>query len=50
MAEAFSCNNVEHELITMGGQGHGFDGEMDDPTVIDAFAKVLAFLDMHIGA
>ena len=37
----------EHELITMEGQGHGFDGEMDNPTVRDAFTKVLAFLERH---
>ena len=31
MAEAFSRNNVEHELITMEGQGHDFDREMANP-------------------
>ncbi len=47
MAEALSRNNVEHELVTMQGQGHGFDGDMDNPTVKDAFAGVLAFLELH---
>ena len=47
MAEAFSRNNVEHELITMEGRGHNFDAEMDDSMVREAFTKVLAFLDMH---
>lgn len=50
MAEALSRNSVEYELISMAGQGHGFDRDLDNPTVGDAFAKVLAFLDMHIGA
>ena len=47
MAEELSRHNVEHELITMEGRGHGFDGEMDDPVVRDAFTRVLAFLDVH---
>ena len=47
MKEAFARNNVEHELITMEGRGHGFDAEMDDPTVKAAFNKVLTFLDLH---
>jgi acetyl esterase/lipase len=47
MAEALASNNVKHELITMEGLGHGFDGKMDNPAVRDAFAKVLAFLDKH---
>jgi dienelactone hydrolase len=47
MAEALSHNNVKHELITMAGLGHGFDRDMDDPTVSDAFARVLAFLNRH---
>ena len=47
MAEALSRHNIEHELITMEGLGHGFDSEMDDPAVRDAFARVMAFLGMH---
>ena len=50
MADAYSRNNVEHELITMEDQGHGFDKEMDNPTVRHAFAKVLAFLDKHTNS
>ena len=45
MAEAFSRNQVVHELITMAGHDHGFDRAMDEPAVKDAFGKVLAFLD-----
>jgi acetyl esterase/lipase len=45
MAEALARQGVEHRLITMAGRGHGFDYEMDDPLVKDAFSKVLGFLD-----
>lgn len=48
MAEELSHHRVRHELLTMPGCGHGFDREMDDPLVKDAFAKVLAFLDEHL--
>lgn len=47
MAEVLSRNNVTHELLTMAGYDHGFDGDMEDPTVQTAFAKVLAFLEQH---
>ncbi|NIP23449.1 MAG: alpha/beta hydrolase [Phycisphaerae bacterium] len=47
MAEALARNHVEHALITMEGQDHGFDRDMDNPTVRDAFARVLVFLDRH---
>ncbi len=47
MAEALARQNVSHELITMTGYDHGFDSDMEDPTVQDAFTKVLAFLERH---
>lgn len=47
MANELARHRVEHELITMPGRGHGFDGAMDDPLVRDAFGRVLAFLDRH---
>jgi len=47
MAEEFSRHKVEHEVITMKDRGHGFDREMDDQMVKNAFTKVLAFLDKH---
>ncbi|HRW08869.1 MAG TPA: alpha/beta hydrolase [Caldilineaceae bacterium] len=47
MAAALAQQNVTHELVTMAGYDHGFDGDMDDPAVQAAFAKVLAFLDSH---
>ena len=33
----------------MPGRGHGFDGELDDPVVATAFARVLDFLDEHVN-
>jgi acetyl esterase/lipase len=48
MAATLAQHRVRHELITMEGRGHGFDGKMDDPPVQEAFAKVLAFLDEHL--
>ncbi len=49
MAEELSRHDVEHEFITMKGMGHGFDERMDDPAVKDAFVKILAFLERHMG-
>lgn len=43
MAEELSRHDVEHELISMEGRGHGFDGKMDDPIVAGAFEWVLDF-------
>lgn len=45
MAQVLSQHRVKHELITMTGLGHGFDGKMDDPPVKEAFGKVLGFLE-----
>jgi acetyl esterase/lipase len=47
MAEVLTRHGVPHELVTMAGYGHGFDGKMDDPMVQAAFQRVLAFLDSH---
>jgi acetyl esterase/lipase len=44
MADALARAGVEHQLLTIPGGGHGFDGEMDDPVVSAAFEKVLRFL------
>jgi dienelactone hydrolase len=38
---------VEHELITIPGGPHGFDGSRD-PVAADAFQRVLAFLAAHL--
>ena len=47
MSEELARRQVQHELVTMTGRGHGFDREMDDAPVRDSFQKVLAFLDSH---
>lgn len=47
LAKELARHQVEHELITMPLRGHGFDNEMDDPLVRNAFNKVLSFLDQH---
>ncbi len=50
MAAELKRQGVEHELITMTNRGHGFDGGRkaeEDTVVVDAFARVLAFLTKH---
>lgn len=37
-----------HEFVSMPGRGHGFDRDMDDNLVKDAFIRVLAILDRYI--
>lgn len=51
MAAELKRHGVEHELITMQGRGHGFDGgreAMKDPVIAQTFDRVLAFLDKHL--
>jgi acetyl esterase/lipase len=48
MDEALSKCGIPHSLISLPGQGHGFDYEMDDRLVKDAFNKVLAFLEKNL--
>jgi acetyl esterase/lipase len=48
LAEALARSQVSHELISMRGRGHGFDDDIDDRLVEDAFNRVLAFLDKHV--
>jgi acetyl esterase/lipase len=51
MAAALKRHEVEHELITMTGRGHGFDGGregMKDPVIAQTFDHVVAFLDKHL--
>jgi len=49
MAGELAQHGVKHELITIKGGGHGFDGKMDDPVVKDTLVRVLAFLSEHLG-
>ena len=39
---------VDHEMVTIEGGGHGFDGRWWDPQVKVAFARVLEFLNNHL--
>ena len=44
MADTLARAGVEHQLLTVPGGGHGFDGRMDEPVVSAAFETVLCFL------
>ena len=48
MAGELARAGVEHELVTIPGGPHVFDGAMDDPVVARAFDRVLAFLRAHV--
>jgi acetyl esterase/lipase len=48
MAEELSRAGVEHELITIPSGGHGFDARRDDPVVVEAFDRVMHFLEKHL--
>lgn len=50
MADALARAGVEHELITMRGRGHGFDGVgLQDPQVAKAFDRAIGFLKGHLA-
>ncbi len=48
MAEALAGAGVEHELVTITGGGHGFDGEGDE-VAREAMGRVIAFLGRTLG-
>ncbi len=48
LAAALARAGVEHELLTIPGGEHGFDGRLNDPVVAAAFARTLAFLERHL--
>lgn len=48
MAEQLEKFGVHHEMISLAGQGHGFDGEMQDPTIARTFDLVLMFLENYL--
>ncbi len=49
MAEELRRHGVYYEFITNPDWGHGFDGAgMEDPTVQEAFGRVLTFLQRHV--
>jgi len=48
MARELERRGVQHELVTLTGRGHGFDGPMWDPVVAQTFDRVLAFLHQQL--
>ena len=49
MADELARVGVEHELITISGGGHGFDGAgTKDPVVANAFERAMTFLKRHV--
>jgi acetyl esterase/lipase len=48
MAAELARHGVERELLTIPNGGHGFDANMDDPRVADAFDRVIRFLQAHL--
>ena len=47
MARELARHDVPHELVTLAGRGHGFDGAGDglrDPVIAGCFDRVLTFL------
>jgi acetyl esterase/lipase len=48
MARELERHGVEHELMILEGQGHGFDEAMDDPVISAAFDSVLLFLEKRL--
>jgi acetyl esterase/lipase len=48
MASALKDQGITHDLITIDGGGHGFDGRQDDPQVLAAWPRVIAFLKEHV--
>jgi dipeptidyl aminopeptidase/acylaminoacyl peptidase len=49
MAEELARHGVQHELIALADQGHGFDGAMADPAIAATFDRVLTFLQKQLG-
>jgi acetyl esterase/lipase len=47
MAAELKKHGVVHELITIKGGPHGFDGKMSDPKVAASFDQVIRFLKKH---
>jgi len=50
MAEALARAGVEHELITIASGDHGFEREVDQPVVREAFERVVAFLRRQLAS
>ncbi len=51
MAEAMAKVGIEHEFLRFPGFGHMFDEDwshLSDPSVQDAYARIVRFLDAHV--
>jgi acetyl esterase/lipase len=49
MATALAQRGVEHRLLLLPGQPHGFDSQgLGDPVVASVFNQVLSFLDKYV--
>jgi dipeptidyl aminopeptidase/acylaminoacyl peptidase len=49
MTAALKRHGVDYELVSKPHWGHVFDGAgMEDPSVREAFDKVLMFLEKHV--
>jgi dipeptidyl aminopeptidase/acylaminoacyl peptidase len=49
MAGELEKQGIPYELVTDPEWGHGFDGrERDDPSVKEAFEKILSFLEEYL--
>jgi acetyl esterase/lipase len=48
MAKELERHGVQHELISMPGRGHGFDGAMLDPVIDATVDRVLGFLNGYL--
>ena len=48
MAKELERNGVDTEFLAIPNGGHGFDANMDDPRVANAFDRVIRFLQKHL--
>ena len=48
MDKELERQGIQHELISMPGRGHGFDGAMWDPVIAATFDRVLKFLERQL--
>jgi len=48
MDKELERQGIQHELISMPGRGHGFDGAMEDPVIAATFDRVLKFLERQL--
>lgn len=49
MATELTRHHVDHQFVTIQDRGHGFDADVENPVVKQAFEKVLGFLKKYLG-